>query len=54
MTMAIDPSLLPEAKEMIADFRRKLCSFLEQGKRSEVYTFAPSLFRLTRACPSFS
>lgn len=48
MTMAIDPTRLPEAKEMIKIFRRKLCAHLEQGKRTEVYVFAPSLFRLTQ------
>lgn len=48
ITMAIDPALLPEAKEMISSFRKKLCAFLEQGKRTEVYTFAPSLFRITQ------
>jgi uncharacterized protein (TIGR02147 family) len=48
ITMAIDPSLLPEAKKMITDFRRKLCKFLEQGNRTEVYSFAPALFRLTQ------
>lgn len=48
ITMAIDPALLPEAKAMIADFRRKLCAFLEQGKRTEVYTFLPALFKITQ------
>ena len=48
ITMTIDPVLLPEAKKMISDFRRKLCAFLEQGKRSEVYVFAPSLFRISQ------
>jgi uncharacterized protein (TIGR02147 family) len=48
ITMAIDPKLLPEAKTMITEFRRKLCAFLEQGEQSEVYTFAPALFRLTK------
>jgi uncharacterized protein (TIGR02147 family) len=47
ITMAIDPALLPEAKQMIADFRRKLCSFLEQGERTEVYTFSPALFKIS-------
>ena len=46
--MAIDPNLIPEAQKMISDFRRKLCAFLEQGNRTEVYAFAPSLFRLTK------
>lgn len=48
ITMAIDPKLLPQAKLMIADFRRKLCKYLEQGQRTEVYTFAPSLFRISK------
>jgi uncharacterized protein (TIGR02147 family) len=48
ITMAVDPALLPEAKKMIAQFRRKLCAFLEQGSRTEVYVFAPSLFRMTQ------
>lgn len=47
MTMAIDPTLLPEAKKMILQFRRRLCKFLESGNRSEVYVFSPSLFRLS-------
>jgi uncharacterized protein (TIGR02147 family) len=47
ITMAIDPKRLPEAGLMIAQFRRKLCRFLEQGHRSEVYTFLPSLFRIS-------
>jgi uncharacterized protein (TIGR02147 family) len=48
MTMAIDPKLLPEAKKMILQFRRKLCKFLESGNQSEVYIFTPALFRLTK------
>lgn len=47
MTMAIDPTLLPEAKKMILQFRRKLCKFLESGSKTEVYVFSPALFRLT-------
>jgi len=48
ITMAIDPRLLPEAKKMILQFRRKLCKFLESGERKEVYVFSPTLFRLTK------
>jgi uncharacterized protein (TIGR02147 family) len=47
ITMAADPDLLPEAKKMILQFRRKLCKFLESGNRTEVYVFSPALFRLT-------
>jgi len=35
--MAIDSSKLPAAKEMIRTFRRKLCEFLESGKKDEIY-----------------
>ncbi|MGE3610948.1 MAG: DUF4423 domain-containing protein [Bacteriovoracaceae bacterium] len=48
MTMAIDPALLPEAKKMIMQFRRKLCRFLESGKGTEVYVFSQALFRLSK------
>ncbi|HCM41631.1 MAG: hypothetical protein A2070_00925 [Bdellovibrionales bacterium GWC1_52_8] len=48
MTMAIDPDRLQDAAKMISQFRRKLTDFLEQGNRTEVYTFVPALFRLTR------
>lgn len=37
ITMAIDPEKIPEAKEMIKDFRRKMSSFLESGNKTEVY-----------------
>jgi uncharacterized protein (TIGR02147 family) len=49
ITMAIDPKLLPAAEEKIKNFRRELCSFLESGSnRTEVYTFIPALFKLTK------
>jgi len=48
ITMAIDPKLLPAAEEKIKSFRRELCSFLENGNRTEVYTFVPALFKLTK------
>jgi hypothetical protein len=46
MTMAIDPSLLPEAKAKIRDFRRSLCAFLQENARpkSEIYQLSISLF----------
>jgi uncharacterized protein (TIGR02147 family) len=47
ITMAIDPSLLPEAKKMTMQFRRKLAKFLEGGNQTEVYTFSSALFRIT-------
>lgn len=47
MTMAIDPKRMVKAKQMIQEFRRNLCTYLENGDRTEVYCFAAQLFRLT-------
>jgi hypothetical protein len=46
--MAVDPALLPEAKDMIKKFRRRLSRFLESGKKKEVYTIAIQLFPVSR------
>lgn len=37
MTMAIDKDRLPEAKQMIAKFRREFCRIMEDGKKNETY-----------------
>jgi uncharacterized protein (TIGR02147 family) len=48
MTMAIDRSLLPEAREKIANFRRELCEFLQSGnKKDQVYQMNIALYPLT-------
>lgn len=47
LTMAIDPKKIPQAKEMITKFRRELMNFLESGDRTEVYSFAAQLFRIS-------
>jgi uncharacterized protein (TIGR02147 family) len=48
MTMAIHSKRLPEAVEMIADFRRRLSAFLEQDQeRNDVYQLSVSLFPTT-------
>ncbi len=45
MTMAINANLLPEAKERIKAFRRKLCAFLEaEPPRHDVYQLTISLY----------
>lgn len=46
MTMAIDPRLLPEAREMIRKFRRDLCALLQRNgpPHEEVYQLSVSLF----------
>lgn len=49
MTMAIDTSLIPQAKEKITKFRRELCSFLESGKKKDgVYQLSVSLYPVTQ------
>lgn len=49
MTMAIDSSLIPQAKEKITKFRRDLCSFLESGKKRDgVYQLSVSLYPVTQ------
>ena len=47
MTMAIDPTKLPEAKERLTRFRRDLCEFLEDGDQREVYCLALQLFAMS-------
>lgn len=51
MTMAIDPTRLPIAKQRIKQFRRRLCNYLEGGDKKEVYRICISLFPLTRKVP---
>ncbi|MBI3543074.1 MAG: DUF4423 domain-containing protein [Deltaproteobacteria bacterium] len=49
MTMAIDASLLPEAKERIRKFRRELSRFLAKSDSlDEVYQLGISLYPLTQ------
>lgn len=49
IAMATDSALLPEAKQMITKFRRKLCHFLESGtKKDAVYNLSIGLFPLTK------
>lgn len=48
VTMAIDPARLPEAKKMIAAFRRKLCRYLESGKKKEVYNLNVQLVPISQ------
>lgn len=51
MTMAINPRKLPEAKRMIASFRRRLCNLLEKdtSELSEVYRLNIQLFPLSNS-----
>ena len=44
ITMAMNPAKMEKAKEMIRDFKRKLCDLLEEGPKEEVYTLSLQLF----------
>ena len=46
MTMAIDPSRIEDARKLIREFNRKICTLLETGSRERVYTLEIALFCL--------
>lgn len=46
MTMAIDPSKIPDAKKLISEFNRKMCRLLETGPQTNVYSLEIALFPL--------
>jgi uncharacterized protein (TIGR02147 family) len=46
MTLALDPSRIPEAKRRIQAFARELTRFLESGENKRVYEMSISLFPL--------
>jgi uncharacterized protein (TIGR02147 family) len=49
ITMAVDISLLPEAKKKIEHFRRQLSRFLEGGRQTEVYHLNIQLIPATQS-----
>ena len=52
MTFSADVTRIPEAKEMIKKFRRRLTRFLEgDGAREPVYVFSLQLFPVSKASP---
>jgi len=53
MTLAIDPDLIPQAKEKIKKFRRELCTFLQENNRpkKDIYQLSVSLFPVTEPKP---
>jgi uncharacterized protein (TIGR02147 family) len=46
VTMAIDPSKLPEALTLIREFRSRMASLLESGTKQSVYHLAVQLYQL--------
>ncbi len=44
ITMAVNPQKIKQAKILINEFKRKLCSLLEEGDKKEVYTLSIQLF----------
>jgi uncharacterized protein (TIGR02147 family) len=48
MTMCIDVDLLPQAKDLIANFNEAMCQLLESGKKEKVYAMEVSLFPLQK------
>ena len=48
MTMAVSRERLEEARKMIRDFRRRISSYMEGGKRNAVYRLNIQLFPLSQ------
>ena len=48
MTMAIDPSKIDQAKDLIRKFRRELCALLESGTQTRVYNLAVQLYPISK------
>lgn len=48
LTMAISPRRIPQAKEEIRKFRRRLCRLLETGRKEKVYTLSVQLYPLEK------
>lgn len=48
MTMSIDETKLPEARQLITKFRRDLCAYLETGERSRVYQLGIQLYPISK------
>lgn len=48
ITMAVDESQLPKARELIRQFRRRICRLMEAGQGERVYTLAVQLFPISK------
>lgn len=48
ITMAINPKNIDQAREMIKNFRRELCTLLEEGEQSRVYNLGIQLYPVSK------
>lgn len=48
MTMAIDTKKIPEARKLIAKFRRDLSAFMEDGEQTRVYQLGIQLYPVSK------
>ncbi|MEK7692254.1 MAG: TIGR02147 family protein [Bdellovibrionota bacterium] len=46
--VAVDPKLLPQAKERLRELRREMVALLESGEKQEVYRLSIQLYPLTQ------
>lgn len=49
ITFPVDPARLTEAKDMIQEFRRRLCKVMGDGQKTEVYAMTVALFPLNHS-----
>lgn len=49
MTMAVDPRYLDQARDLIKNFRRELCTLLEQGEPSQVFNLGVQLYPVSKS-----
>lgn len=48
ISMAIDVDKIPKARKLIANFRQKLCDFMEEDSQEEVYNLSIQLHPITK------
>lgn len=48
ISMAIDINKIAEARELIRNFRKSMCAFLEDGKQTEVYNMSIQLIPISK------
>lgn len=51
-TLAIDLAKMPEAKQIIREFRKKMTGLMKEGNKTEVYKISIQFFPLSESMPS--